>query len=128
MEARNALIRTVDQPDFSRTFFLLGAACRLHFDNDYATLNFLIWPQRLPEFPFLREGTPFRLIRDHMCLRGRFLASFEAGGSSNGRWRLGFQRPLHACSSHLILATTSIRSYEFRIEIYIRLHYKCYQI
>jgi len=64
---------------FFRDSFLLGAVRRVHLDNNYATLIFLIWPQRLPEFPVLREGTSFRLIRDHICLRGRFLASSGAG-------------------------------------------------
>ena len=65
---------------FSGAFSRLCAGRTPYLDNNYATLNFLIWPQRLPELPFLREGTSLRLIRDHICLRGRFLASFEAEG------------------------------------------------
>src|SRR3569833_2732803 len=33
---------------------------------------------------------------------------FRGWESSNGLWRHGLRRPLHACSSHLILATTSL--------------------
>src|SRR3569833_1440598 len=37
---------------------------------------------------------------------------FRGWESSNGLWRHGLRRPLHACSSHLILATTSIYIYD----------------
>src|SRR3569833_1448779 len=47
-----------------------------------------------------------------MPLRTTF-GLFRGWESSNGLWRHGLRRPLHACSSHLILATTSLSSNRF---------------